>query len=75
MARPKSVSAEKSIEVLIDNKIERVKNEIAKLQKELDQLSVIKADYDKNRTTIETILGLQSAPDLAVPRKTRVSKK
>lgn len=70
----KSANDKKSIENLLNNKISSIKNEIEKLEKELQQAQVILADYNKNRTTIETILGLQSAPDIAGTPKKRVKK-
>jgi F0F1-type ATP synthase membrane subunit b/b' len=69
----KSVTEKKSIENLLSNKITSIKNQIDKLENELQQTQTILVDYNKNRTTIETILGLQSAPDVAAPRK-RVRK-
>lgn len=70
----KSANNKKSIETLLNNKITSIKNEIEKLEKELQQAQVILADYNKNRTTIETILGLQSAPDVASSPTKRAKK-
>lgn len=70
MARPKAQQPS-SIEQLLVNKIASIKAQIAALQEELKQAEHIKKDYDVNKVTIESILSLQSAPDVSVPKKSK----
>jgi uncharacterized small protein (DUF1192 family) len=63
-----AVPANNGIEELINNKIAVINQEIEKLKTELKQFQKLKEDYELNRHSIETILGLQNAPDLAAPK-------
>ena len=60
----------KSIAESIDEKINSIKSEQEKLAAELKHWQKVASDYETNRTTIESILGIHNAPDLAV-KKTR----
>jgi hypothetical protein len=75
MARQKATPAP-TIEETIAKKIENIRAEIAKYQEQLDHWEKISNDYQVNRTTIESILSVHQAPDLAEvkEKKTRGRK-
>ncbi|GGC51353.1 hypothetical protein GCM10011387_00950 [Pedobacter quisquiliarum] len=64
MARPKSTPPP-TIEDTIAKKIDSIRNEIQALQEQLDHWEKISNDYQMNRSTIESILSVHQAPDLA----------
>jgi len=75
MARQKATPAP-TIEETIAKKIENIRAEIAKYQEQLDHWEKISNDYQINRSTIESILSVHQAPDLAEgkEKKTRGRK-
>ncbi len=64
MARPKATPPP-TIEETIGKKIESIKSEIQALQEQLDHWEKISEDYQVNRSTIESILSVHQAPDIA----------
>ncbi|MDB5020294.1 MAG: hypothetical protein JWQ28_1421 [Pedobacter sp.] len=74
MARQKATPAP-TIEQTIANKIETIRAEISKNQEQLDHWEKISNDYQTNKVTIESILAVHKAPDLAEVKEKKVSKK
>lgn len=67
--------AKTDIEKQISGKIKSIETDIKNLQEQLKHWQKIASDYETNRTTVESILSLQVAPDLAKgTRKTRAAK-
>ena len=54
--------AKQNIEKSIDKKIKSIEKQISDLQVKLDEWTKISNDYQINKTTIESILSLHSAP-------------
>ncbi|WEK20353.1 MAG: hypothetical protein P0Y49_04260 [Candidatus Pedobacter colombiensis] len=57
--------AKSTIEKKIDSKVKSIQNHIKKLQDDLMHWQKIASDYETNRETIESILSVHNAPDLA----------
>lgn len=57
--------AKSTIEKKIGSKIKFIQNQIKKLQNDLVHWQKIASDYETNRETIESILSVHNAPDLA----------
>ncbi|WP_449439631.1 hypothetical protein [Pedobacter steynii] len=67
--------AKNQIQKNIDSKIASIQKEISTLETELAKWQKVASDYETNRVTIESILEVHTAPDLAKkPRKPRASK-
>lgn len=66
--------AKNQIEKTIESNRKRIQKQIDKLQEELKHWDKIASDYETNRVTIESILSIQSAPDLGKSKTTRGRK-
>jgi predicted ribosome quality control (RQC) complex YloA/Tae2 family protein len=72
--------AKSAIEKKIDNKLKSISKQIAKLESEKLKWEKVASNYETNRETLESILSLHDAPDLAEgdngeKTEKRVSKK
>jgi hypothetical protein len=74
MARHKATPAP-TIEETISKKIETIRAEISKNQEQLDHWEKISNDYQVNKTTIESILAVHQAPDLAETKEKKAASK
>ncbi|WP_158798091.1 hypothetical protein [Pedobacter sp. L105] len=70
MARPKAVQPS-TIETKIKSRLASLDEQIEALQNEKKHWTKVASDYETNRVTIESILSVADAPDLAAPKKIR----
>jgi len=68
MARTKAPQVS-SVEQNINNKIASIEEQIKTLQADLKHWQKVASDYETNRVTIESILSVHNAPDVAVSNR------